>query len=186
MEPPDTLSGMYSLNSTPLHWDPLLPAENTAEELAEMATAAIFGSSDHNTQKLQGVLQQGLVDATTRTATGETLLMLTVRIDKPTAFENLVLDFPEFRAPEFNQQDPNGDTVLHHFARHRDHNNFEPGVQANWRRVVVRNFLDVFNKALDWSVRNNEGETAPELACKLGKSHLVGIMKSYSAKSMSS
>lgn len=163
-------------------WDLRLPAENTTEELAEMASNAIFSSSDLHTLQLQGLLQQGLVDAMTPTASAPSLLSLTVRIDKPQAFEDLVFDFPEIRAPEFNQQDPDGDTLLHHLARHRTSEDIAPGLQARWRRAV-RNFLDVFNTALGWTLRNNEGETATALASRLGKSHLVGIMTSYSAHS---
>lgn len=153
-----------------------------ADDLTETASNAICASSDHNTLRLHGLLQQGLVDATTQTSMGETLLMLAVRIDRPQAFEDLLLDFPEHRAKEFNRQDRNGDTVLHHLARHRSHEDFAPGIQASWRRIL-RNFLDVFNPTLDWGVRNDGGDTALELASRLGKSHLVAMMKSYKAKS---
>lgn len=151
-----------------------------AEDLAEVASNAIFGSSDRKTLKLQGLLQQGLVDATTATATGETLIVLAVRIDRSHAFEDLVLNFPEHRAQEFNQQDKNGDTLLHHIARHRSHEDFTPGVQAPWR-WSLRNFLDGFGAKLSWDIRNHEDETALDLASRLKKNHLADVLKSYSA-----
>lgn len=150
---------------------------DSTEDLTEVASNAIFSS---NGSKLQGTLQQGLVDATTTTTTGETLIVLAVRIDRPQAFEDLLLDFPAYRAREFNDQDRDGDTLLHHVARHRAHESFTPGVQAPWRRNLC-NFLETFGATLDWGIRNNENETALDLASRLGKSHLAGVLKAYSA-----
>jgi ankyrin repeat protein len=155
--------------------------EDPAEDLAEVAANAIFSCNGCNTLKLQGSLQQGLVDATTATANGETLIVLAVRIDKPQAFEDLAHDFPEHRAQEFNLQDQNGDTLLHHLARHRAHMDFAPGFQAPWRRVIL-GFLDVFSSKLDGGIRNNEEETALDLAHRLGKSRLAGVLKAYGVK----
>ncbi len=167
---------MNTIDTSYCRWD----LGDSAEDPAEVASNAIFSSSGCNTLKLHGTLQQGLVDATTATGTGETLIVLAVRIDRSQAFEDLLLDFPEHRAEEFNQQDKNGDTLLHHIARHRSHEDFAPGIQAPWRRVI-RDFLGVFGSKLDGGICNNEGETALELASRLGKSHLAGVLKSHSA-----
>lgn len=171
---------MNTIDPSAFHWGLTHLDEDPAEDLAEVAANAIFSCNGFNTLKLQGSLQQGLVDATTATATGETLIVLAVRIDKPQAFEDLVHDFPEHRAQEFNLQDQNGDTLLHHLARHRAHLDFTPGVQAPWRRVILE-FLDVFSAKLDGGIRNSEGETALDLASRLGKHHFASVLKRYSA-----
>lgn len=101
-----------------------------SEDLIETASNAIFSSRGFNTTQLQGLLQQGLVDATTETAEGGALLMLAVKLDKSQAFEDLLKDLPEHRRQAFNRQDKAGDTVLHHLARHRMHGDFAPGAQA--------------------------------------------------------
>lgn len=167
---------MNTIDTSARVWD----LSDSAEDPAEMAANAIDLSSDYNTLKLHGTLQQGLVDATTATANGETLIVLAVRIDRSHAFEDLVLDFPAHRAQEFNLQDESGDTLLHHIARHRSQEDFSPGIQGPWR-WAVRHFLDVFGAKLDWGIRNREGETALELATRLKKKHLADVLKSYSA-----
>ena len=167
---------MNTIDTSALYWGLNHLDEDPVANMAEVASNAIFNSSAHNTLKLQGCLQQGLVDATTATENGETLIVLAVRIDRPQAFEDLLRDFPEHRAQEFNLQDENGDTLLHHIARHRSPRDFAPGIQAPWRRAV-RDFLEIFGAKLDAGIRNREGETAWALASRQGKSDLCKVLQ---------
>lgn len=167
-----------NINSTGNTWPFALGP--SSQETLQTAKHRIHVDDGAELEAFEQMLDDQVVAGTTPSGEGgDNLLMYAVQEAALFSFSAMVSALGEDASVGLNHQNWDGNTVWHLMALHlHDLEFLETGGWFNEAHDLLEALPGL---SIDWSQRNAEGETALEMAQRLGKGHLAGWLEMHGA-----